>query len=238
MKMISHRLLDSFDNPAKTSCRMGNLRVLRESAFALWDDDGRTRLRCDWCELMGTTGWLTLDLLESEGVLAPGGFVGIDLDHARIEGCRRLRPDLKWVSGNLYSSLEATEFAHVGVINLDTYYAVGSTDAMSDFRLVRGLALRALERFGEFTLFLNADLDAVVRHGRHPGLSLRRHAELVCKTFDGYLRRRRLTSEMLLPAGGEKEIDSGFVDDIIGAFEIYRGKDGGHRMANLRLILR
>src|SRR2546421_5114251 len=93
---LSDRQHDTFDNPAKMACRTGNLRVLREAAFLLWQDGERTRLRCDWCELMGATGLLTLDLLEREGVLAPGGFVGIDLDPARIADFRQQRPDLKW----------------------------------------------------------------------------------------------------------------------------------------------
>jgi hypothetical protein len=42
---------------------------------------------------------------------------------------------------------------------------------------------------------------------------------------------------MLLPAGSETAIDAGEVG-VFGAFEIYRGKKGGHRMANLRVILR
>jgi hypothetical protein len=42
---------------------------------------------------------------------------------------------------------------------------------------------------------------------------------------------------MLLPEGGEQAIDSGFVG-VLGAFEIYRGSVRGHRMANLRLLLR
>jgi hypothetical protein len=42
---------------------------------------------------------------------------------------------------------------------------------------------------------------------------------------------------MLLPDGSEKEIDAGFVG-VLGAFEIYRGSVRGHRMANLRVILR
>src|SRR5215210_4583114 len=89
MPTVSDRRQDAFDNPAKMACREGNLRVLREAAFLLWQDGDRTRLRCDWCELMGTTGVLTLDLLEREEVLAPGGFVGIDLAPARIEGFRQ-----------------------------------------------------------------------------------------------------------------------------------------------------
>ena len=34
---------------------------------------------------MGVSGWRTLEMLESEGVLAPGGFVGVDLDRERVE---------------------------------------------------------------------------------------------------------------------------------------------------------
>ena len=59
------------------------------------------------------------------------------------------------------------------------------------------------------------------------------------RTFgpQGCLPRRELTSAMLLPEGNEMEIDSGFVG-VVGAFEIYRGSARGHRMANLRVILR
>ena len=62
MSDLSDRQHDAFDNPAKMACRAGNLRALREAAFLLWEDGDRTRLRCDWCELMGATGLLTLDL--------------------------------------------------------------------------------------------------------------------------------------------------------------------------------
>jgi len=44
-------------------------------------------------------------------------------------------------------------------------------------------------------------------------------------------------SAMVLPESGEKEIEAGFVG-VLGTFEIYRGSSGGHRMANLRVILR
>src|SRR5262249_55159268 len=107
MTALSDRQHDAFDNPAKMACREGNLRVLPASSFLLGKAGDPPRLRCDWCELMGSTGLLTLDLLEREGVLAPGGFVGIDLDPARIGGFRQRRPDLKWLVGNLYESLDA-----------------------------------------------------------------------------------------------------------------------------------
>jgi hypothetical protein len=237
MTDLSDRQHDAFDNPAKTSCREGNLRVLREAAHLLWEDGDRRRLRCDWCELMGATGWLTLGLLEREGVLAPGGFVGLDLDPARIAGFRQRRPDLKWLAGNLYERLDAPELANVGVLNLDEYGEVGNRSAPVDFPLIRGLVKRGLDTFGEFALFWNQDLDAVVRRRQGRGQALRRHAEMVCDALRGCLPRRELTSGMLLPDGAEKEIDAGFVG-VLGAFEVYRGSVRGHRMANLRVILR
>ena len=75
---------------------------------------------------MGATGLLTLDMLEREGVLAAGGFVGVDLDAARIDGFRQSRPDLKWIAGNLYEHLHAPEMANVGILNLDEYGGSGT----------------------------------------------------------------------------------------------------------------
>jgi hypothetical protein len=89
MSSLSDRQHDAFDNPAKMACREGNLRVLRQAAFLLWEDGERTRLRCDWCELMGATGWLTLDLLEREGVRALGRrLLPTEKTHAKDLTCR------------------------------------------------------------------------------------------------------------------------------------------------------
>jgi hypothetical protein len=76
-----------------------------------------------------------------------------------------------------------------------------------------------------------------VRRRQDRGQTLRRHAEMVCETLHGCLPRRELTAAMLLPDGSEEQIDAGFVG-VLGAFEIYRGSVRGHRMANLRVILR
>jgi hypothetical protein len=101
----------------------------------------------------------------------------------------------------------------------------------------RVLVHQGLDAFWEFALFWNQDLDAVSRHGQTRGRSLRRHADMICEALSGYLPRRELTSDMLLPEGSEKEIDSGFIGEL-GAFHVYRGLTIGHRMANLRHILR
>jgi hypothetical protein len=237
MTDLSDRQHDAFANPAKMACRAGNLRVLREAAYLLWEDGDRARLRCDWCEIMGATGLLTLDLLERERVLAPGGFVGIDLDPGRVAGFRQRRPDLKWVAGNLYERLDVPELANVGVLNLDVYGEVGDPSGRGDFALLHGLVRRGLEQFGEFALFWNQDLDSVVRRRHDRGAALRRHADAVCRALAGLLPRRELSSEMLLPQGSEAVLDAGFTGTL-GAFEIYRGASGGHRMANLRIVLR
>ncbi len=147
------------------------------------------------------------------------------------------RPDLKWVAGNLYELLDAAELANTGILNLDEYGEVGNRSTQVDFPLIRGLVKRGLDRFGEFALFWNQDLDAVVRRRQERGQALRRHADMVCEALKGCLPRRELTSEMLLPQGSEEQIESGFVG-VLGAFEIYRGSVRGHRMANLRIILR
>ena len=60
---------------------------------------------------------------------------------------------------------------------------------------------------------------------------------MVCEALKGCLPRRKLTSAMLLPEGSETQITSDFVG-VLGSFEIYRGSARGHRMANLRIILR
>src|SRR5437660_8331994 len=215
MTPLSDRQQDAFDNPAKMACREGNLRVLREGAFLLWQDGDRTRLRCDWCELMGATGLLTLDLLERQGILAPGGFVGIDLDLARIDGFRQRRPDLKWIAGNLYERLEAPELANVGILNLDEYGEVGTRSAQVDFPLIRGLVKRGLDTFGEFALFWNQDLDAVVRRRQDRGQALRRHADMVCEARRGCWPRRDLTPGEVLPDACAKAIDSGALGTLV-----------------------
>ena len=76
-----------------------------------------------------------------------------------------------------------------------------------------------------------------MRRRQERGPALRRHADMVCEALNGCLPRRELTSAMLLPEGSEEQIDAGFVG-VLGAFEIYRGSERGHRMANLRIILR
>jgi hypothetical protein len=249
MAPLSDRQGDAFDNPAKAHCRDGNLRVLREAAHLLWEEpphpqplspEGRgekMRLRCDWCELMGATGLLTLDMLERQGVLAAGGFVGVDLKLTHIDGFRQSRPDLKWIAGNLYEHLHAPEMANVGILNLDEYGEIGSRSAETDFPLIQGLVRRGLERFGEFALFWNQDLDSVSRRRLNRGEAMRRHADMVASVLQGCLPRRELTSAMLLPAGSETDVEGGFLG-VLGAFEIYRGSSRGHRMANLRIILR
>src|SRR5438552_2417587 len=153
MTDLSDRQQDAFDNPAKMTCREGNLRVLREAAFLLWADGDRNRLRCDWCELMGETGFLTLDLLEREGVLAPGGFVGIDLDPARIDGFRQRRRDLTSAMLLPEGSETAIDAGFIGVLGAFEIYR-GS---------IRGHRMAKSQR-----LLVGANSAAVAKKSFHP----------------------------------------------------------------------
>jgi hypothetical protein len=46
MPPLSDRQHDAFDNPAKMDFSEGNLRVLREAAYLLWQDFDRARQGC------------------------------------------------------------------------------------------------------------------------------------------------------------------------------------------------
>ncbi len=190
----------------------------------------KVRLRCDWCELMGETGLLTLDMLEREGVLAAGGFVGVDLDAARIDGFRRARPDLKWIAGNLYERLHAPEMANVGVLNLDEYGEIGSRSAETDFPLIHGLVQRGLERFGEFALFWNQDLDSVSRRGQKRGEAAcappRRHGGERHGFKAALPRQAELTSAMLSCRQEAKWRLMPEMSAFSGAIEVYRVQEG------------
>ena len=174
----SNRQHDAFDNPAKALCRAGNLRVLREAAHLLWRKKApstpapppagrgeKIRLRCDWCELMGTTVLLTLDLLEREGVLAAGGFVGVDLDAgALIDGFRRVPARFEMdrrATSTVSTRMRPSWPTSVSSISTNTARSAAAAQAETDFPLIHGPgAGRGLERFGEFALFWNQDLDS------------------------------------------------------------------------------
>lgn len=236
----SDRVHDNFDNPSKAACRERNLLAVVEQAPELWDDDDeQPHLRGDWCELMGQSGIRTLEMLEGADVLAPGGgFVGVDLDAERIAALEARFPSRKWVAGDLLDALKRPEVENVAVLNFDSYEAVGTEGLVPIARQLSTILKRAITRFGACVLFMNGDLDAVLRLGRRPGAGLRRHAITLADVLEGALARgRRLTDDMLLPVGAESSLDGGFVG-IVGCFEVYRGKVGGHRMANARILLR
>ena len=230
---ISDRQHDAFDNRSKNACRESNLSFLRQATYRLWEDGRRKRLRCDWCELMGRTGHLTRELLLREAVIEPAQFIGIDINdelanHYSSAGVTIIR-------GDLFSLVAHPELSKVGILNLDGYYAVNSPKLHADLRLIRLLALRSIKLYGEFCLFLNADLDAAVRQKNRASIAIREHADLVADTFLG-CGRCQIQPDLLLPSECGEAIDGGQIG-AFGMFEIYRGKKAGHRMANLRLVV-
>lgn len=237
---VSSRVAHSFDNASKTMTRERNLLALVEQAGELWEDEGHTRLRCDWAELLGETGGRTLAMLERAGVLAPGGFVGIDREPGIIERFAAAHPGFKWVAADVMDALGHPALRRVGVLNFDGYEAVGSPRTRPIGHLIAEVARRSLRRFAAFTLFWNTDLDAVRIQGKATfAAALAGHARTVAEVLSGALPpRRRLTGDALLPPGSETVVDDPGFTGIVGSFEIYRGKSSGHRMSNLRLVLR
>jgi hypothetical protein len=182
---------------------------------------------------MGRTGHLTRELLLREAVIAPPQFIGIDIRSELVEAYSEA--GVLVLRGDLYTLLGRPELEDVGVLNLDGYYAVNSPKLHADLRLIRLLALRSIKRFGEFCLLLNADLDGAVRHKHQASAAMRSHVEMVSETFAD-CGHCRIEPEFLLPAECGPAIDNGLLGTF-GMFEVYRGRKGGHRMANLRLVL-
>ncbi|MCO5168182.1 MAG: hypothetical protein M9894_17715 [Planctomycetes bacterium] len=239
MTHASDRQRDHFDNEAKTIYRDRHLAVLREQAAELWEDDGQTRMRGAWLELMGASGWRTRDMLVDGGILPPDRFVGVDFDPARIAAYRDRYPDSRWLSGDLLDLVDRDELQDVVVLHYDGYDAVGGPRLQHVGAQLAAVLRRAVTRHAAAAILWNADLDACRLQGRRPDDALRHHAELLARLLQEAAGNRRVILPAdLLPRGEElRPLDPGFVG-WAGSFEIYRGSARGHRMACLRLVLR
>lgn len=235
---VSDRTTDSFDNPAKSLYRQRHLDVLREQAPELWLDDDRRRLRGGWLELVGATGWRTLELLETTGALEPEQFVGVDFEEPRIEEYRTRFPRARWLAGDVLDLVDRPELEDVVVIHYDAYDAAGARHVEHVGEQLGALLRRAVEGYGAAALLWNTDLDAGRRLGWRAGASLRSHAVRVCGVIRGALGPRRvLDPDAMAPPAAVAAADGG-ATGMLGSFDVYRGKTTGHRMACLRLILR
>ncbi len=237
------RRTNNFINTGKQLTREHNLAVVRR-AVGLWTNDSQ-QLRCDWAELAGGSIFETINALEAAKVLRAGGFVGIDNNEKQITQQQLLRPDLKWLAGDVRHHISwLCHRAEIGVFNFDGYLEVGSREASAFFTSVRPLIQRSVSLFGAFVLFSNNDLDSVSRHpnSRHQGrreLAVRRHTEAVLEHLHGYADRRLLpTFDQLLPPGFEKKVNDSSFEGPLGAYWVYSsGAKLRHRMIELGLVL-
>ncbi len=235
--LVSDRATHSFDNPAKAATRERNLRVVVDQAHELWDEE-RGVLRGRWCELMGTSGIRTLEMLERARALPHGGFVGVDFDPRIIDAAKIRYPHHHWICGDLFDVLRSAELAGVSVVNFDAYLAVASGKLAAAGRLLQDLIGRAIQSFGACVVLWNGDLDCSRRQGILPSVALREHARALAEVLQRCAGPRRLlTAELLLPEESEHQVDDGYTGEV-GAFDIYKGKGGGHRMALARAVLR
>lgn len=228
--MTSIRQTNEFFNSEKQQCRINNIKFVYNSN--LIKDE---RLVCSWCELMGASGIETLKLLEEQKLLKSNGFIGVDLEKKHIDELKIQRSDLQWYTTNIFDLLP--KLNDVGILNLDIYGNVGYDKDYRDLSLIKSLIINSVNKFGEFIIFYNKDLDSVVRVKQKPNEALRYHSEKICQVFEEYLPNRKFDPLVLLPQDAEKKIEDGFTGQL-GAYEIYKGKANGHRMANLRLIFR
>lgn len=236
---VSDRSQDAFDNVSKAAYRQGHLDVVR-AVPELWrDDDDEPRLRGYWLELMGSTGWRTLELLSAAGAIDHSQFVGVDLESDRIEHYRSQYPRALWLSGNVLDLVNRVELQETSVVDYDGYDAVDSPRLHHVAEQLLPVLRRSIDRLGAAVLLWNADLDASRLRRRSASESLNAHAS----TIAGLLRcavgpRRSVGAAGLLPPERAEVVRDPAFTGMVGAFEIYRGKPGGHRMACLRVVLR
>jgi len=236
---VSDRETDAFDNSAKSAYRQRHLDVLREQVPELWVDEERPRLRGSWLELMGATGWRTLELLVQADAVSHEQFIGVDLDADRIAAYQARYPRARWLPGDLLDLVNRPELRDVSVIHYDAYDAVatGRLDHVSE-QLATVLA-RSLSSYGAAMLIWNADLDASRLRGQAPASALRNHAIAVASLLRGIGGdRRELDATSFLPANAELAVAEPGFTGYVGAIDVYRGKNVGHRMACLRIVLR
>ncbi|MCW8138438.1 MAG: hypothetical protein KIT58_05980 [Planctomycetota bacterium] len=238
MTEVSLRAEDAFDNAAKSAYRARHLEVLREHAPELWSDESRA-LNGAWLELMGATGWRTLELLLGAGALAAGSFVGVDLDVRRIADYRARYPEARWVAGDLLDLVLRPELEDVSVVHFDGYEAVASPRLEHVGEQLTLLLRRAVARFGAAALLWNADIDACRLHRIPAARSLRTHATTLATVLRAATGARRMVQPCaLLPTDSERAVAAPSFVGQVGAFQIYRGKPGGHRMACLSAVVR
>lgn len=218
-----------FFNVSKQSSRLNNINILKQTNLVQ-----NNKLICSWVELMGASGLETLTALEEQSLLNPNSFIGIDLDSNLINQFKMQRPDLEWYNDNIFNILP--KLNNVGVLNLDIYGNIDNDSDYMNLSLLKSLIVKSINKFGEFVLFYNKDLDGVQREQKQIAESLRSHTDKICETFSHYLPNRKLDSYNLLPKNAEY-IENKFVGKL-GAYEIYKGKTKGHRMCNLHLIFR
>lgn len=226
---ISDRSSHQFFNSSKEQTRINNINIVKQTN--LIEDN---RLICSWCELMGTSGIETLNLLESQNLLNPNGFIGVDLDENIINNFKLQKPNYQWYAGNIFNV--ANNLQDVGVLNLDLYGNIDCKE-IKYMAPIKRMIQKSIHKFGEFVLFYNKDIDSVVRQQKDKIQSLRSHTEAICKSFDNFLPNRKLDPYQILPKNYEYKLENNFVGTL-GAYEIYKGKKNGHRMCNLHLIFR
>jgi hypothetical protein len=225
----------NFDGTVKATVREENLKVAKCNAFLF--DKVSNKLTGSWCELMGVSGKLTLKMLD--GLLQPGGFVGVDRDPNILTPYRRGWPEHHWLAGDLKhlsSELQTLEIP-INVLNIDGYHNVGSKEFEELAVAMKAVIQRGIEAFGQFLFISNNTLSTPygTRNEQTFRRMLRGQVNQFVQLMGDYFPTRSLNPENLLSTEDEQRITLDF-QGFLGAFQIYTGK-GGQPMANMKVLL-
>jgi hypothetical protein len=212
----------SYDSPGKARYHEDIASFLyhsREHGARLWNDDK------------------TIRFFDGErGIVEDGGIIFVDDDAANIARFRDEFPRFSWIHGNLFDLLHDDRLEEAGILLVDGFSEVGDRRIASQLPNIHGLIRKSIAKRGSFALAINCVLDTVVRRKRTRASALREWSRVLAKGLSGYLPRRTLDPESLLPAelAGKVDEDGQFVGPL-GSFFI--SKSHVQRMANFRVLL-
>ncbi len=184
--------MDSFISKPKARYRRDCLEYLQENAAkSLFDSE--KRLKGKWCELVGGSGHLTLELLLSVKVLSPSGFIGVDSNKVHIATHQARYPEATWLHGNLQDVIH--ELEGVSVLNVDSYSSTGYRTTRELLKSLEDVARASIQRRGAFGLFLNPTLGGAKRHGLTTRQALLNLTQDVSAILTGWCPESRFTPE-------------------------------------------
>ena len=222
------------------------LRNTREHGARLWNED-KTKLAVKVVDLAGPDADKTIEcFVEREKIVSDNGLVFVDHDESIIQKFAPQYPAFTWIHENLFDLLHDQKLEDVGVLLVDGFSEVGDDAIASQLPNIHALIRRGIEARGAFVLAINCVVDTVVRRKRTRAAALREWTETLARGLSGYLPRRKLDADHLLPHGIAEVLDEDhdFVGSLAGTSadgvplgSFFVSRSHVQRMANFRILL-